>query len=51
VLAAVSTITGTLSTIGQQLSSTFTQLEQLDASGELETAFKEADSCKELQSG
>ena len=35
----------------QQLSSTFTELEQLDAGGELETAFNEADSCDELRSG
>jgi uncharacterized protein YoxC len=50
-VAAVTTISSTLSTMGNQLSSTFTELEQLDAGGELETAFKEADSCKELQSG
>ncbi len=36
--------------MGDQLSSTFTELKQLDAGGELETAFNEADSCDELQS-
>ena len=36
---------------GEQLSSTFTELEQLDAGGELEDAFEEADSCDELTSG
>jgi hypothetical protein len=49
VLAAVSTISTTLSTIGQQLASTFQELEQLDAKGELESAFKDADACKPLQ--
>jgi gas vesicle protein len=48
---AVTAITTAISTMGTQISSTFTQLEQLDAGGELEAAFKDADSCKELQSG
>ena len=43
-------ISAALSTMGQQLSSTFTELEQLDAGGELEAAFNEADSCNELRS-
>ena len=50
-VAAVTAISAALSTMGSQLSSTFNELEQLDAGGELETAFKEADSCNELQSG
>jgi hypothetical protein len=50
-VAAVTAISSALSTMGNQLSSTFTELEQLDAGGELESAFKEADSCKTLQSG
>ena len=48
---AVTAITTAISTMGTQISSTFTQLEQLDAGGELEAAFKDADSCKALQSG
>ncbi len=37
--------------MGSRLSSTFTELEELDAGGELEDAFSEADSCDELTSG
>jgi len=48
---AVTAIGTALSTMGTQISSTFSELEQLDAGGELETAFKEADSCNELESG
>ena len=48
---ALTVVTGALSTMGSRLSSTFTELEQLDAGGELEDAFKEADSCDELSSG
>jgi ABC-type transporter Mla subunit MlaD len=51
VLEALTVITGTLSTMGAQLSSTFAALEQLDPGGELEEAFREADSCDELESG
>ena len=51
VLEAISTVSATLSTMGQQLSATFTELEQLDAGGELERAFRDADSCDELESG
>jgi ABC-type transporter Mla subunit MlaD len=51
VLEAISTVSATLSTMGQQLSATFTELEQLDAGGELERAFSDADSCDELESG
>jgi predicted phage gp36 major capsid-like protein len=47
-LEAATTISGTLSTMGQQLSSAFAELEQLDAKGELEQAFKDADACDEL---
>ncbi len=50
-LAALTTVTGALSTMGSRLSSTFTELEKLDPGGELEDAFSEADSCKELSSG
>ena len=50
-LEALTAVTGALSTMGSRLSSTFTELEKLDAGGELEDAFEEADSCDELTSG
>jgi hypothetical protein len=50
VLNAVSVVSGTLQTMGRQVSSTFMQLEQLDPAGELEQGFQNADSCAELQS-
>ena len=50
-VAAVTAISAALSTMGDQLSSTVAELKQLDAGGELEAAFNEADSCKTLQSG
>jgi hypothetical protein len=48
VLTAVSTASATLVTMGQEVSSTLTALQKLDPKGELETAFKQADSCKSL---
>jgi hypothetical protein len=48
VLSAVSTISGTLVAMGNQVSSTFNELEQLDAAGELEDAFEQAESCSRL---
>jgi uncharacterized protein YoxC len=51
VVEAVTAISTAISTMGGQLSSAFDELQQLDAGGELEAAFKEADSCEELQSG
>ena len=45
--AAVST---TLVTMGDQISSTFKSLQELDAKGELQTAFQHASSCKKLSS-
>ena len=50
-LTAVSTISATLVTMGELVSSTFEELEQLDTAGELEDAFEEADSCADLRSG
>jgi methyl-accepting chemotaxis protein len=47
-LEAATAISGTLSTMGQQLSATFAELEQVDAEGELEDAFRDADACDEL---
>jgi hypothetical protein len=48
-VAAAGAVTATLSTLGSQLSSAFSELEQLDPAGELEDAFRDADSCDELQ--
>jgi predicted transcriptional regulator len=50
IVATVSTVTAKLGTMYQELSSTFRQLDQIDASNELEQAFDEADSCDEIQS-
>jgi hypothetical protein len=47
--ATVSAVTAALSAMGQQLASTFTALEQVDAGSELEDAFRDAESCDELQ--
>lgn len=46
--ATVSAVTGALSAMGQQLAAAFSSLEQLDAGGELEDAFRDAESCDEL---
>jgi hypothetical protein len=50
-LGALTALSATLTTIGGQVSSTFDQLEQLDADGELQDAFENSDSCDELRSG
>ena len=47
---AISLITGTLSTLAEQVASAFEQLGQLDAAGELEAAFEESDECTALRS-
>jgi ABC-type transporter Mla subunit MlaD len=47
-LSAVSVVSSTLVTMGNQLSSAFSELEKLDPKGELEDAFKQADSCKSI---
>ena len=49
-LSMVTTVSSTLVTMGNQLSATFTKLQNLDAKGELEDAFKSADSCSKLTS-
>jgi len=49
-VTALSTVTSTISTMGTQVQSTFTDLENLDPKGELESAFKNASSCKNLTS-
>jgi len=50
VLNAISLITGTLSTMAEQVAAAFEQLGQLDAADELETAFEESDECTALRS-
>jgi methyl-accepting chemotaxis protein len=48
VTAAVSSVSVTLSTMADDISSTVAELRQLDAKGELGQAFHEADSCSAL---
>jgi hypothetical protein len=48
ILSAVSVVTGTLATMGSQLTSTVQELRGLDAQGELESAFNDAESCQNL---
>jgi hypothetical protein len=50
IMTAVTTVTGSLSTMSTQVQSTFNDLENLDPKGELESAFKNASSCKSLTS-
>jgi phage-related protein len=49
-VTAASSVTGTLSTMGTQINSAASKLEQADPKGELEQAFKDAPSCKNLTS-
>ena len=51
VVEAVTAVSAAISSLGAQLTSTFAELEQLDAGGELEDAFEEAASCDELETG
>jgi hypothetical protein len=51
VLTAVSTVSGALAEMGRQLTTAFGELQQLDAQGELEDAFRSASSCDDLTSG
>ena len=48
IVAAVQAIATTLSTMGQQVQSTFQELEQLDAGSELSEAFESAEDCQAL---
>lgn len=50
IVTAVTTVTSTLSTMGSQVQTAFGELEKLDPGGELESAFKNASSCKSLTS-
>lgn len=47
-LTALSAATGTLATMGTEVSSTVDQLKQIDAKGELSKAFSTADACAAL---
>jgi methyl-accepting chemotaxis protein len=49
-VTAASSITATLSTMGTQISSAASKLEQADPKGELDQAFKDAPACKSLTS-
>ena len=48
IAGTLTTVTNTLTTMGNELTSTLTRLGQLDAQGEIEDAFKNADACKSL---
>ena len=48
VVAAVSSIATTLATMGQQVQTTFQELEQLDPGSELSDAFENAEDCQAL---
>ena len=49
--AAVTTATTTVSTMKTQVNATITSLKQLDAKGELTTAFQQSSSCQQLTGG
>jgi hypothetical protein len=49
-MAAASSVTATLTTMGNQINSTASKLDQADAKGELTQAFKDAPACKNLTS-
>lgn len=50
-LAAVPVISSTLKTAGDQVSSTVSTVQGLDAKGELQSAFKDATSCQSVTAG
>lgn len=49
-LIAVSTVTGTISTMATQVKTTIGEIQKLDAGSELDQAFKDASSCSNLRS-
>jgi hypothetical protein len=51
ILTAVSTISSTFVTMGQQVSSAFSSLEDLEGGQELKDAFTESESCSSLAGG
>jgi hypothetical protein len=48
VLGAVTSVSATLLTVGNDVRTTYNSLQQLDPSGELKTAFNQAPACKSL---
>jgi len=48
VVTALPTVTTALGSMSTQFQTTFSELQQLDAKGELQNAFQQADSCKSL---
>jgi hypothetical protein len=49
-VGALNAVTSSISTMGTQVQTAFSDLEKLDPGGELESAFKNASSCKSLTS-
>jgi gas vesicle protein len=49
VVSATASVTATLGTMANQISSTVKSLQQLDPGGELQTAFNQSSSCQELK--
>jgi hypothetical protein len=47
-LKAVSTVSSTLVTVGDQVTTAFTSIQQLDTKGELDKAFRNSEKCKAL---
>jgi hypothetical protein len=47
-LKAVSTVSSTLVTVGDQVTTAFTSIQQLDTKGELDQAFRSSEECKKL---
>ena len=47
-LTAVSTVSSTLVTVGDQVTTAFTSIQQLDTKGELDQAFRNSEECKKL---
>jgi ubiquinone biosynthesis protein Coq4 len=50
-LAAASTVSGTLTSMRTDVKTTYSNLQQIDASGELTSAFADSASCKALKTG
>ncbi len=50
ILKAVPAVTAALAKMGTEVSSTITELENLDAQGEIKSAFEDSSSCSELMS-
>jgi hypothetical protein len=50
-LNAISVVSGTISSMGTEISTTAKQIQSLDAQGELQKAFSQADSCSTLKKG